>query len=969
MYLPLLARGKFIFISVVLVWLQLQTVQAQVFPIKFYNGDENCSLLNAQCISQDSRGILWVGTAYRLAWYDGSHFKNQVLPLVAGQLYVTNIVNDNSNQVWITTFYNGLYRYDGKTYHNYLPDTVNVNANSNNVFDIAPLSNSTYAVATDGNVLLFNGTRFSALDTGNADLNTFVGSLAVDKIGQLFIATSGGVIVYRYHNNKLSKAQKALAGSAINKIEIAADQSIWILTDNGLLHYANAQALLSQQGATVYFKNVALTNFSVSDNTANVTTTTAVYQIANGVVSKMDLSNHLYNDAIRNVFTDSEKNNWVVLNNGIAKIASQNAVYYSFAKQTTGQNIHDIIAVNDSTLLVATDNGMGLLNTHTVSVTPLPFHGKFQPDFIFQLLPHQQKIYAATSNCIATIDPATKKVNVFKTFSSEAMYKANDSTVYFSGANGSVGILQGESFKVLSLDTKIFDRVSAISCDAYGRVWLGCWNKGLYVCQRKGDTLFVVKHFDADNGFKNLRIRSLLLADNGLLYAGTRTQGIYVFDTKTPLSNVAVNYTETNGLEGAWVKQIKKFGSKIYAATNEGVFVFMQQQTPAFEKISDNDFNVETNSFFLDRQILYRGTQNGIVKSSVAYTVSDTLLPVYISNISINGKTDSTFASYQQHYQRSQPLQYYQNNIAFDFTALYYKDETKVRYQYRLLPQQTEWSLATSANFITYPQLPPNSYTFEVKASSNQFTWSKTAVYQFEVLAPFYRTTWFYFLLMALLGLLFYSYYRMRIKQIEAMQKVRNRIARDLHDDVGSALSTINIFSAMAKQNFGSSPQKAELLVGKISETSQHMLYNMHDIVWSISPKNDTMQSIVARMREYASSVCEAKNIEAVFDFSTAVSELHLDMNKRYDLLMIFKEAVNNSVKYAGCTRIIITLNYNASLLHLEVSDNGCGFDSATVKQGNGLANMQQRGTNLKGTLVVTTGTGRGCSIKLQLPV
>ncbi len=968
MYSRTFSYRKFIFIFWIMALLLLQAVQAQVFPIKFYNGDENCSLLNAQGVNQDSRGILWIGTAYRLAWYDGSHFKNQVLPLVAGQLYVTNIVNDKNGQVWVTTFYNGLYRYDGHSYSNYLPDTINVNSNSNNVFDIAPLSKTTYAVATDGNVLLFDGVHFWPLDSSNADLKTFVSSIAIDKSGHLFIATAKGVIAYNFVNNKLSHPQKILPNLGISKIVVAANQSVWVLTDSGLMHYANAQALLNNQTAKCYFKDVAVTNFSLSGTTAQVTTSTTVFQIENDVVSKMDLSNHLYHDAIRNIFTDDEKNYWIVLNNGVAKVANQNAVYYSFGKEVVSQNIHDIMAVDDTTLLIATDNGIGLFNNHTVSVTMLPFPSKYMPAFVFQFVQLHNKTYAATNTCILEIEPATKKTTLFKDFPSEAIFKANDSTIYFSGSDGSVGILVGNTFKLLSLSIKIFDRISAICCDTNGRIWLGCWNNGLYVCERHGDELSVIKHFDADNGFKNLRIRSLLLDSNGLLYAGTRTQGIYVFETKNPQSNSAINYTESNGLNGAWVKQLKKFDSKIYAATNEGVFV-LQYQAKAFEKISDNDFNVETNSFFIDKQIVFRGTQNGIVKSSIAYIVSDTLLPIYISNISINGKTDSTFIPYQQNYERSKSLQFDQNNIAFDFTALYYKDETKIRYQYRLLPQQTDWSPASAANFITYSQLPPNTYTFEVKASSNQFSWSKTAQYKFKVLAPFYRTTWFYFLIIVVIGLLIYSFYRMRIKQLEALQNVRNRIARDLHDDVGSALSTINIFSAMAKQNFESSPQKAELLVEKISETSQHMLYNMRDIVWSVNPKNDTMLSIVARMREYAFAICEAKNIDTEFNFSDAVSALHLDMNKRYDLLMIFKEAVNNSVKYAACTKIVINLNYNSPRLQMQIIDNGCGFNNETVKQGNGLANMQQRAANLGGALLVNTNIDLGCSITLQLNV
>lgn len=961
------AVGKLL-IFIFLFLLLSQKVRAQVFPIKFYTGDKNCSLLNAQIVNQDSRGILWIGTAYRLTWYDGSHFINQKLPLVAGQLYVTNIVNDKNGQVWITTFYNGLYRYDGKSYRNYLPDTVNVNANCNNVFDIVPITESLYAVATDGSVFLFDGNKFSELDNSNPDLKTFINSLAVDNSGRLFIATANGLITYQFSNSKVSQPKTFLANLPISKVSIATDQSVWLLTVNGLQHFANTEALQHQNASSCYFKKEAVTNFSLSGNTVTVTIANTVYQITNAELEKMDLSNQLQNDLIRNVFTDNENNKWLVLSNGIAKLANQHAVYYNLEKETIGKNIHDVLLVNDSVLLTTSNNGLGLLNTHRVSVTELTLPRKLKIDYFFQLLEYGKIFLAATNIGILAIDTVQKKVSLFNAYHSEAMFKVNDSVIWFSGYKNSVGLLEGNLFKELTIDQEIMDRVSAICLDDKGRVWLGCWNKGLYVCERNGNKLVVVQHLGTDNGFKNLRIRSLLFDSNGLLYAGTRTQGIFVFDTKKSVNKTLINYTETQGLSGPWVKQLKKFNSKIYAATNEGVFVLMAPEH-RFEKVSDNDFNFETNSFSIDERILYRGTQNGIVKSVFSTTVSDTVWPAFISKVSINGKSDTAFIPYRQQFIRSAPLAYDQNNIAFDFTALCYNDESTIRYQYRLWPQQKEWSAPTTANFITYSQLIPNTYSFEVRASTNELNWSEIAVYKFEVLAPFYRTTWFYLLIIALIALLIYSYYRMKIKQIEALQNVRNRIARDLHDDVGSALSTINIFSAMAKQNFDNSPQKAELLVDKISETSQHMLYNMRDIVWSISPKNDTMLSIVARMREYASSVCEAKNIDAIFNFSESATQLHLNMHKRYDLLMIFKEAVNNCVKYADCSQIIIKLDCNASVLVMEIADNGTGFEMSKVNQGNGLANMKQRATAIGANLIITSHTGNGCTISLTLPI
>lgn len=117
-----LKRQTIFFITILIAIVQF--VNAQTFPVKFYKGDETVSLLNPQCLHQDGRGVLWMGTAYRLAWYDGSLFINQQLPKVDGQLYVTNIKEDSKHQFWITTFYNGLYKYANNKFYQYLPHII-----------------------------------------------------------------------------------------------------------------------------------------------------------------------------------------------------------------------------------------------------------------------------------------------------------------------------------------------------------------------------------------------------------------------------------------------------------------------------------------------------------------------------------------------------------------------------------------------------------------------------------------------------------------------------------------------------------------------------------------------------------------------------------------------------------------------------------------------------------------------------
>jgi signal transduction histidine kinase len=214
-----------------------------------------------------------------------------------------------------------------------------------------------------------------------------------------------------------------------------------------------------------------------------------------------------------------------------------------------------------------------------------------------------------------------------------------------------------------------------------------------------------------------------------------------------------------------------------------------------------------------------------------------------------------------------------------------------------------------------------------------------------------------------------YFIYRQRINKLLAVEKIRIKVARDLHDDMGSALSTINILSTMAKTKVGDDPVKSSEYIGKISDNSQRMMEAMDDIVWSIKPANDSMQKITARMREFATGILEAKDIELDFKVDEKVNEVKLNMEARRDFFLIFKEAVNNVAKYSRCSKCSIHIALHQHRLLLDVKDNGVGFDVNKADSGNGLSNMQKRADALKGRVSIQSKPGEGTQVTLNLPV
>jgi signal transduction histidine kinase len=186
---------------------------------------------------------------------------------------------------------------------------------------------------------------------------------------------------------------------------------------------------------------------------------------------------------------------------------------------------------------------------------------------------------------------------------------------------------------------------------------------------------------------------------------------------------------------------------------------------------------------------------------------------------------------------------------------------------------------------------------------------------------------------------------------------------------MGSTLSTINILSEMAKMKVNTDTGKTQEYINKISDNSSRMMEAMDDIVWSINPTNDSMQKIAARMREFATGVLEAKNIEFTFRVDDLVNELKLDMEARRDFFLLFKEAVNNLAKYSECKLATIDISVQKSVLIMKIQDDGVGFNVMEADSGNGLSNMKKRAQSLRGKLYIESRESKGTTVTLEAPV
>jgi two-component system sensor histidine kinase UhpB len=221
--------------------------------------------------------------------------------------------------------------------------------------------------------------------------------------------------------------------------------------------------------------------------------------------------------------------------------------------------------------------------------------------------------------------------------------------------------------------------------------------------------------------------------------------------------------------------------------------------------------------------------------------------------------------------------------------------------------------------------------------------------------------------LLLLIGILVINRYRIvqKNKRLIELEKMRSHIARDLHDDMGSTLSSINIISRMALEKAKGEEVSSHL--EKIKDNSGNMLDSMSEIVWAINPGNDTLDRVIMRMKEFAGDILDPLNIRYEFRVDGDFGQVKLDLSQRRDFYLIFKEGVNNAAKYSDCKRLDIRLAKEYSTIRMQIIDDGTGFDTGAVRQGNGLRNMQQRALQMQGSLQVASTQGEGTTITLQI--
>lgn len=467
--------------------------------------------------------------------------------------------------------------------------------------------------------------------------------------------------------------------------------------------------------------------------------------------------------------------------------------------------------------------------------------------------------------------------------------------------------------------------------DPAGDILISVIEKGLIKCRLdKNGNLVVIKKYNTENSLKNNFVLSVAFDKQNRMWVSTMA-GISIIDIKTEFAIGASPVWQIGIQDGLPEFRI---GYDRLACDEEGNMWYTNLYTVSKFKVNEMNF-------------------------------PDHAPQISIEKVQINLKE----TDWSQYYDSLSPvfrlpdnpvLKHFENTITLSFNAVSMIYNGEYQYSYLLQGLNNNWSAGSPNNSLTFSKLKPGEYTFFVRARTSNMSWSTPAKFKFTILKPFWQQWWFRILvIMALIGIM-YGIYKMRIRQIQKVLEVRKRIAGDLHDDLGSTLNSVKVYAnlaALEKENVSH--------LEKVKESSQEAIAGLRDIIWVLDDKKDTLDHVLNRIRQFAEPLCTAAHIQFRQEITDIPAEHKLGKEEKRNLYMILKESVNNSIKYAGCKNISLNATLKNRSMEIVIADDGIGFEAGSVNYGNGLKNIQSRVKEIGYTVIIDSVKGKGTTITL----
>jgi ligand-binding sensor domain-containing protein len=972
--------------------------------------DYGLSSNKVESILQDHDGFYWIATQNGLNRFDGtnirvySHHPDDSTTLSHNNC--TAIALDSTGDVWVAT-YHGVSRYQKKRGHFqriFLQHPGRNDELANRIHNLAVDSTGNVWIAGNGlwryntdndDITLFQSNNPA---TGTRAIYNVINQLQYDPHRHgLWLSTGVGIAFFDIE-----------AGQFYNETY---NPKSWAIFS----HSRDNELTLDRRGL-VWFRDQASQSIASFDATSNLINITPI-KVTSGV---------------RQIQADDEDRIWIFywVQQAIIYEPATMTIDSSYFIMRHGRSVLSEQATSlyidqYDNYWIASGSGISIYREanqyyrmHQLDNTMIQDHPE-QTRILALAQTHPGSLWIGTSDGLFTYDlhsGSTKKITIPNTAPGVTTMLASNDKLWI-GAHDLLTSIDPHTHQVI--EQVILDQgIIFVIQDALDNVWAGLWSRGLFQLDKDG---FVLRHFkshpdsvptiasnslitalpDGDRlwigynaglGFSGYEMRAdtwkhfhpaddkttpnmlsnagtvtvITKGDKDHLWIGTHGGGIYYTN---PLAKTYKAVNQSSGLNSNYINSIlPDHLGRYWIATADGMNV-LDSATHAIRSLDmnlafrDNDFRQNGMAgldgrlyFFFNNQIIEidpkrydgHGSPRRMVISRFA--VLDNERPLPVNNHPI-------------------VLSHQENFFSFGFSVIKTHPMQRAQYAYRIQGFDKDW-IYTEQPFANYTNVPHGRYTFQVKAKLENGTWGEPLItVPMRIHPPFWLTWWFITLAIVSISAIVYAVYRYRIQQIKKLMAVRARISRDLHDEVGSALSSIHVYSAVAEKSMDRQPQATRDALKVIHDSAKQVMENMGDIVWAINTGPNSEISLEKKLKNYGFELLTPIGIVTTYSIDPAVEQLLTQIEARKNVLLIAKEAMNNIARYSQATEATIAVNIADHQLRLHITDNGIGFDAADHKSGNGLYNMQKRTTTLGGVFTMETSPGGGTRILCHIPI
>jgi signal transduction histidine kinase/ligand-binding sensor domain-containing protein len=978
-----------------------------VRKFSFYAQKDGPSNYNVHKIIQDNKNFLWIATQDGLNRFDGNLFteynKNQLSKRTLLSNDIHELIYDTAqNIVWVICNQGGINGIDiitGNVIYSILYSNKSLEAEWR---ICAVMFKENIFIGTSGGLEIFN-TRKHAFENSILSKKNFpygfhlsdIRTITIDSNKNLWIAIKDkGILIYDPEKDSvlqtlsltllLKNGQQNFFWPVCAVFSIA--NIYWAGTENGMiaLQYENNYNIrtypLSKTSVKI-FTPQKITDLETDNNgdlliCSNSLYRYSIFQNKLFKIQPADMESAKWTANITSCYEDLQHNLWIGYRQGLAQMKNSKPAFIPTRNNKDFGDVlghvYGICALDSERILTGTEDGLYLINT--ASRTSLKITGGFVQN-IFRFLNNDVVISGNKGvrlwhkNHIVSIADEYQEFKSYQHMQFNSRVILNDS-VMIIGTESNDGILIW-NFKEHSIqnirqsnDNKglLSNIVNTVYVDNKNRIMV-LSDYGITLINSKN---FLTKKIKWENPLTGMPLGIFMdiTETSNYYWVNTYSEGLLMLDTSF---KIIKKFASDQSISNTGLYKIFNYKDSLLILTsNYGISIF-NTETKSFTKYYEED-GLQNNTFEeacgdIVKDAFYAGGVNGFVKVTPSLLSTSIKTPqLYFTGIKIqrskNRITDSSSLNLKQINVPNDVLQ-----TTISFTGLYYDNPQKVQYAYRLKENESNWIYLGGQNYIMLIGLTPGKHILQLKACNENNIWCDVKELDLNYLPKWYQTIAFKILLGILIISIIYIFYQYRVSQIKRQQaklhEVREEIANDLHDDIGSTLNGIKIFTHLAEH-----AEDKQKYFSQITDSLKYVSEGLRDMIWVLDDNNDTAGGLMHRLKVFMQPVAEASNIHISFIIE-GQSEKQLNKKEKRNLLMIAKEAINNSIKYAGCENIDVVFEISQESHALVIRDNGKGFEENTITPGNGLKNMRTRAGQIGYSVRLITSYGKGTTIKV----